>query len=253
MSLTSRLKSGIRRVGTRVRYVGRRRYCPICGNHASSFQARGVPRREEVRCPFCRSLERHRLVWLFFDRRTDLWQPPVKRMLHIAPEACFEEPFRSSSYIDWLSADLQSPRAMVRMDVTDMHFPAESFDVVYCSHVLEHVPDDRTAMRELARVLKRTGWAVIQVPISDDPTFEDPDIVDPREREIAFGQHDHVRRYGRDIEERLTEAGFVVDACVASDVATLQEIERMRLDSSEILDFCRRDPAFAEVPANSVV
>jgi ubiquinone/menaquinone biosynthesis C-methylase UbiE len=108
-----------------------------------------------------------------------------------------------------MTADLHSP-AMVKMDITNIQFPDETFDVVYCSHVLEHVPDDRKAMREFYRVLKSNGWAVLLVPIIVEKTFEDPSIDKPKDRLRLFGQSDHVRKYGRDYVDRLRESGFSV-------------------------------------------
>jgi SAM-dependent methyltransferase len=99
------------------------------------------------------------------------------------------------------------------MDITDIPLDDGSFDMIVCSHVLEHVPDDRKAMRELFRVLRPGGWAVLQSPL--DParphTYEDWSITAPQERQRAFGQHDHVRIYGRDYGDRLEEAGFRVE------------------------------------------
>jgi len=118
---------------------------------------------------------------------------------------------------------------MVKMDVTNIQFPNESFDVIYCSHVLEHIPDDRRAMREFCRVLKSDGWAILLVPVTSDQTFEDPSIVDPKERLKAFGQEDHVRRYGPDYIDRLSDAGFNVEMTKVSDLADSTEAVRMGL------------------------
>jgi SAM-dependent methyltransferase len=96
-----------------------------------------------------------------------------------------------------------NPRAMVRMDITDIQYPKDTFDVIYCSHVLEHVVDDRKAMREFHRVLRPDGWALLLVPITVEKTFEDPSVTDPEERLSVFGQEDHVRCYGPDYVERL--------------------------------------------------
>src|SRR5262249_12426105 len=84
-------------------------------------------------------------------------------------------------------------------------------------HVLEHVPDDRRAMREFYRVLKPGGWAILLVPITVERTFEDPAVVDPAERLRLFGQEDHVRRYGPDYGDRLSEAGFAVSGVNVSE------------------------------------
>ena len=148
-------------------------------------------------------------------------------MLHIAPEYGMEPRLRRSLGAGYVTADLTDPEVMVRIDITNIDFPAESFDVIYCSHVLEHVADDRKAMRELQRVLKRDGWGVLQVPIRPGVTYEDPTIVDPQERLRAFGQEDHVRQYGDDFADRLREAGFDVQVVRADDVIHRDDWERL--------------------------
>jgi SAM-dependent methyltransferase len=234
------MKSRLKAAAKKIRYFGRKRFCPVCENHASSFEPMGVIRREEAKCPYCGSLERHRLFWLFFDKHSALFSPPRKKMLHVAPEPIFEKKFSRSENIDYLTADLANPRAMVKMDITDIRYPDNSFDVIYCSHVLEHVLDDRKAMREFRRVLKPSGWAVLQVPINAEKTFEDPSITDPAERERVFGLRSHVRRYGPDYEERLKEAGFLVKRISATDIVSEKDMERMRISNAEAVFYCTK-------------
>jgi SAM-dependent methyltransferase len=229
-----------KRALNRVRYFGQARYCPVCDNGARRFLPHGVVKRPEARCPMCGALERHRLMWLFFQRRTNLLDGTPKRMLHVAPEVGFQTKLTRAAGLDYLSADLLDPDVMVKMDITDIQYPDASFDVIYCSHVLEHVPDDRKAIREFHRVLRPTGWAVIQVPITAEETFEDPTITDPAERERLFGQHDHVRRYGPDYLDRLREAGFRVELVPVPDVATQAEVAQMGLPVAEEIFLCRR-------------
>jgi ubiquinone/menaquinone biosynthesis C-methylase UbiE len=127
------------------------------------------------------------------------------------------------------------------MDLTDIQFTDQAFDFIFCSHVLEHVPDDRQAMREMNRVLKRDGWAVMQVPLSREITYEDWSIVKPQERLKAFGQDDHVRRYGHDFEDRLRDTGFHVTRSTVSDVAQPNEAIRLGLTSaSGDIFFCTK-------------
>jgi ubiquinone/menaquinone biosynthesis C-methylase UbiE len=128
----------------------------------------------------------------------------------------------------------------VTMDITDIQYPDESFDVIYCSHVLEHVPEDRQALREFYRVLRRGGWAVLLVPITADRTCEDPSAVDPSERKRVFGQEDHVRRYGPEFRDRLCEAGF--DVCVrqVSELCSEEEAVRMGLTAASGAIYCCR-------------
>ncbi len=134
---------------------------------------------------------------------------------------------------------------MEHFDITDIPYPDETFDVIYASHVLEHVPDDRRAMREIRRVLRTGGWAVLLVPMFGATTKEDPTVIDPAERERLFGQDDHVRLYGHDgeYERRLTEAGFDVRA--ETFVADLgpERIRRYRLVSGEIIHLCTKPSA----------
>lgn len=194
---------------TRLRHLGLARYCPVCRSHLQRFVSYG-PTRPECECPVCGSLERHRLIWLFLNDETDLFDGRRKRLLHLAPEWSFTEIFCRLSYIDYVTADLASPLSMVRGDITALPFPSGCFDVIYCSHVLEHIPDDRKAMKELFRVLKPTGWFLPDVPLqTNGATIEDPDA-GPEERTERFGQSDHVRFYGADFKDRLQEVGFNV-------------------------------------------
>ena len=214
-----------------VAYRGKGRWCPICDTETRRFRPFGVDeRREQAMCVHCGALERHRLVWLYFERHTDLFTLPPKRMLHIAPEPC-EGRIKRQVGSGYVSADLTDPTVDVRCDVTKIPYPDAAFDVVYCSHVLEHIPDDRQAMRELRRVLTPHGYAVFLVPITAATTFEDPTITDPRQRLLAFGQEDHVRRYGPDFVDRVREAGFTVRVVRAADIATPAEIATMGLDA----------------------
>jgi ubiquinone/menaquinone biosynthesis C-methylase UbiE len=130
----------------------------------------------------------------------------------MAPEANLQKVLMAQPNIEYLSADLSSPVAAVQMDITDIEYEDDSFHVVICNHVLEHVPDDRKAMAELYRVLKPEGWAILQVPISLslNQTYEDPMVISPEEREKVFGQSDHVRIYAKDYKDRLEQAGFRV-------------------------------------------
>ena len=215
-------------------YLGWARYCPVCREWVRSFEPFGVVPRPDARCPACGSLERHRLAWAFFEGQTNLFDGSPKSMLHIAPEGQFEERLRQVPGIEYLTADLHNPRAMVKMDITDIQYPDNSFDVIYCSHVLEHVPDDRKAMSELRRVLKADGWALILVPVTAEKTFEAPSVTDPAQRERLLGQYDHVRRYGPDFENRLEEAGFTVTRICSTDIMSMQNIVRLGVQREEI-------------------
>jgi SAM-dependent methyltransferase len=192
------------------RFSGRERYCPLCQSQVRLFLPFGDLRiRPNAWCPGCGSLERHRLAWMVLQQKTNLFEPFEKSLLHIAPEEVMGDKFRNLSYLDYLSADLSMRGAMVKMDITEIPYPDNTFDIIYCSHVLEHVPDDRQAMRELYRVLKPDGFALLMVPVTRrEKTFEDPSITDPAERAKEFGQADHVRIYGSDFKDRLEDSGF---------------------------------------------
>ena len=194
-------------------------YCPVCDHYHVAFEPFGLVPRQNAKCPSCGALERHRLIWTFLRTRTDLFDGKPKRMLHVAPEASLRPRLAAIPNIDYVTADLNNPYASVRLDITDMPIvESRTIDVLYCSHVLEHVSDDRKAMRECARVLKTSGWAAFVVPITAPRTFEDPSVTDPEERERLFGQSDHVRRYGPDFADRLRESGFEVRVYTADDV-----------------------------------
>lgn len=221
--------------------------CPICGTRAAAFGPAGRRRpAPDRRCPGCGSLERHRAVWLYLVERTELFQRP-HRMLHVAPESHLGPCLQLQPHIDYLSADLDPLAGMVELDVTDIDLPDASFDVIYASHVLEHVPDDRRAMRELFRVLRPGGWAVLQVPIWGATTIEDPSITDPAERTRLFGQEDHVRMYGRDgvYEQRLRDAGFDVSVVPFVRELAPELVTRFRLRDAEDIHLCRRPTADA--------
>jgi ubiquinone/menaquinone biosynthesis C-methylase UbiE len=153
-------------------------------------------------------------------------------MLHIAPEACFEPVFKKMANIDYLTADLYNPQAMIKMDITHIEYTDESFDIILCNHVLEHILDDKKAIGELYRVLKRNGWAILLVPIVGEKTIEDPSIVSPEERLKFFGQEDHVRQYGTDYIDRLYSAGFTVSVTKVSDLVDHDEAIRFGLANS---------------------
>jgi len=129
---------------------------------------------------------------------------------------------------------------MVQMDITDIRLSDNVFSIIYCSHVLEHIPDDRKALSELYRVLKPGGWAVLKVPVGGDETYEDFTIVDPEERKEHFGQSDHVRRCGRDYVERIRAAGFIAECVRATDLITESECHRMRIWPEELIFFCQK-------------
>jgi len=220
-------------------YYGNSRWCPVCGNSSRKFRAFGR-RQLDARCIHCDAFERHRFAWLFLNRNTDLFDGKRKHMLHVAREGCFEQQFRKLLGDGYVTADLRDPTAMVKMDIAHIQYPDESFDVVFCSHVLDQVPDDKQAMRELHRVLKKDGWAILLVPITRDRTLEQSTISDPVERQRLFGG-EHVRHYGPDYADRLRQAGFHVTITQVSDLFGKQEAIRMGLTpASGDIHYCTK-------------
>ena len=137
------------RFARKLLFFGFSRYCTICKSPLRFFEPYGLAQRPDARCPVCKTLERHRSLWLFFKLKTDLFNATPRRMLYIAPVKALLSEFNSIPNLDCLTADLNNPEAMERMDITDIHHPDNSFDIIFCSHVLEHIPDDRKAIREL--------------------------------------------------------------------------------------------------------
>jgi SAM-dependent methyltransferase len=196
----------LRRTGNLI-YRGDTVACPCCGSTYRKFHALGLENRM---CWSCGSLERDRLLWLLFDRRPQMLAPGM-RILHVAPERALQPRLDSLPGVEYVAGDLDARYAHDRIDVTALGFSDDSFDAILCNHVLEHVPDDERAIRELRRVLRPGGWAILLVPLVDRATTdEDPGVTDRAERVRRFGQHDHVRQYGWDYLDRLEKAGFDV-------------------------------------------
>ena len=223
------MKSKLRKKITQlIAKVGNARYCPICEENYTYFDSAGLIPRKNSRCIGCGSLERHRLCWLYFLRCTSIFSTSPKKFLHIAPEIIFKKKF-ASHFPDgtYLTADLLADDVDIKMDITAIQFPDGEFDFIYCSHVFEHIPDDKKAMREIHRVLSVDGTAILLVPITTTRTYEDPTVDNPHDREALYGQNDHVRRYGPDYQDRLSEAGFHVEKFQPSDFLSKKEIDKM--------------------------
>ncbi len=218
---------------------------PIDGNSFRKFLPYGYSKqRKNALSPSTLSLERHRLMWLFLKNETSFFTSSKKiKTLHIAPEQCFLKIFKKQKNLDYVTSDLESPIADVKADICNLPFKDDSFDVVFCNHVLEHIPDDKKAMQELFRVLKKGGFGVFQIPqdMSRENTFEDASITDKKERTKIFGQYDHVRVYGRDYFNKLRSVGFKVDEVDYTQRITPEELERFCLMKNEILPVCYKE------------
>jgi len=189
-----------------------KRTCPIC-NFQGGFQETGNPPRTDATCPICGSFERHRLFWLWYLKNPRALLPPI---IHFAAEVFFAEFFKerldSSNY---MTANI-SGNPDIFLNIESINLPNSSVSTVICNHVLEHV-NDRKALSEIHRVLSKNGILIVSVPIIEgwEKTYEDSSIQSPEERELHFGQSDHIRYYGRDFRDRLNEAGFIFDEITA--------------------------------------
>lgn len=226
-------------------YRGNAVECTVCGHTFSKFLPYGYDgsaKRENVLCPHCLTLERHRALWLFFKEKTDLFTRNGGSLLHIAPEQPLMPLLRKLPNLRYTTADIESPLADVKCDIMAMPFADSSFDIILCNHVLEHVSDDAQAMRELYRVLKPGGWAVLQVPIDYNrtTTLEDPTIVTEADRVKHYWQKDHVRLYGLDYADKLRAAGFAVEMNDLVPNLPAQLRERYRLQSTEYIPICKK-------------
>jgi len=210
---------------------------PIDGKQFRTFLPYGyVNPRDNVLSPSTLSLERHRLLWLYLKEYTDFFTSALK-VLHFAPEQAFYKRFRGLKNLEYTTTDLDSPLADISADICDLPFDDNSFDVILCNHVLEHIPDDLKAMKELYRILKPGGWGIFQIPQDLDRavTFEDDSITDKKERAKIFGQYDHVRIYGKDYFDKLRDVGFQVEEVDHTRQLSPEEINRYRLATGEII------------------
>jgi SAM-dependent methyltransferase len=214
------------------------------------FKSFGVNKRENAQCETCGSLERHRLLWLYLHEKTTLFNCiESKKLLHFAPEKIFYQRFSELQNVEYFPCDLNEDKfkgykgkAVVCADMTEIPYVDNSFDFIICNHVLEHIPDDGLAMRELRRVLKSSGWAILQVPIdySLETTYEDFSINTPEGRAKAFGRYDHVRWYGRDYKSKLEDQGFKVVEDPFVKKFSKEELYKYGMFANEMVYFCQK-------------
>lgn len=217
-------------------FKGTRFTDPIDGSRYRKFLPYGYGEilRQNALCPGTLSLERHRLLWLYLQNETPFFSNSLK-VLHVAPEQVFYQKFKQFKHWEYTTTDLHSPLADVKADLCALPFDHNSFDLILCNHVLEHIPNDQKAMQELYRVLKNGGTVIAQVPLDAErkTTFEDDSIIDPKERTRIFGQYDHVRVYGIDYFDRWAAAGFEVHKVDYISKLKPESIEKFGLPKKE--------------------
>jgi predicted SAM-dependent methyltransferase len=221
-------------------FFGKACYCPVCNSHVRAFYPAGTIKRDNAMCPVCGLVERHRFIWCFLKRKTDLFSTPEQKFLHIAPEQFLVKKIRRIKTITYYSIDIEPGKALEQMDITDLQYPDSFFDVIFCSNVLEHVMDDTKAMQEMYRVLKLSGWVMVMVPLKGKTTYEDSSIDTPAGRRKQFGLEDHVRVYGLDLIQRLENAGFTVTLIKPADIINQNEVDTLHLIDSERIFFCEK-------------
>jgi len=239
VSLAVRAQRAARRRLDAARHRGDAVECPICGGRYRHFKPDW--NRANAVCWRCGAQERHRTTWLLLERRPDLLRGAAS-LLHFAPEWCLEHRLRAVEGLRYVTADLDPALGQLQLDLTDLALEDGAFEAILCSHVLEHVEDDATAMRELHRVLAPGGWALVMVPLDHGrtETYEDPSITDPDARRAAFWQHDHVRLYAPDIASRLARAGFAVERVSLTEELGPQGAAHHGLLAEDDVFLCRR-------------
>ncbi len=236
--------SSVFRLFAPILFKGNQVECPVCERKFRKFLSYGssVAHRENVLCPYDLTLERHRLMWLYLKQESDFFTAPHLNVLHIAPEQCFYKQFKKQSNLNYLTGDLVSPIADLHFDLHHIPLEDNTYDVIFCNHVMEHVDDALVCMKELFRVMKPGGWGIMQVPQDhqNEITFEDKSITTPEDREKYYWQKDHVRLFGKDYPEWLSKAGFKVEIAFENNPLTAELIEKYRLQKEEILHIVRK-------------
>ncbi|MDX6562283.1 MAG: hypothetical protein QOD65_2097 [Gaiellales bacterium] len=235
----SRLREAVRVRAATARHRGHAVECPLCANGFDRFK--NDWNRPNALCWRCGSHERHRAQWLLLERRPGLLRA-AGSLLHFSPEWCLRRRLSARPGLRYVTTDLDRTQdADLRLDVTAIDLPDGAFDAIFCSPVLEHVPDAAAGLAELCRVTAPGGFTLVMVPLAMDraATYEDASITDPADREREFLQSDHVRLYAPDIADRLRAAGFVVEIADLHAELGPAIAARHGLLASDLIFLCR--------------
>ena len=225
-----------------LKYKGSAVECNCCGNEFSEFLAYGNEERENAICPRCNSLERNRVLWMYLEKKLEITKRHWK-VLHFAPERTLEKRFKTLSNISYFGVDLNPQLADYQVDITDIPYKKNTFDLIICSHVLGHVPDEPKAIQEMRRVLSPDGLAIIMtvIDINNKETYENPTVKTPAERLKNYGEDDLTRLHGMDFGQRLAKEGFEVERLDYR--LTFSEAEQQRFGlgrgEREVLYLCK--------------
>lgn len=217
----------------KIKYFGFKYKCPVCKSTLRSFKE--YHNQLNVRCPLCWSFARHRFAWLIITTKTNLFDGSPKKMLHFAPLKRFEKIFKNIPNLDYITTDLDRPDVMVKMDITDIPYSDNFFDIIYCSAVIEHILEDYKALCELRRTVKSSGWVLIYTSFKENQkTIEATPDMSPEDRVRLLGQADHVRLYGADFKDLLVKAGFKIQHFRWSDFVATEEADRYRIKGQHL-------------------
>lgn len=235
------LPKGMHNFAGGIYWFGLKYQCSVCGWRFRDFRPMACNPDFKELCIRCGSVARHRFIWLFLKNNTNLFSARLK-VLHFAAERAFSVRLSRLPNLDYTTADVEggyTPGTEI-LDLQDIRKPDCTYDVVLCIHVLEHVEDDAKAMREIFRVLKPGGWAILNphMDLSLERTREDPSVTSPEERKRLFNQEDHYRVYGRDLKERLERAGFDVKFVPHMDTIPPRLQEKYSLQTTGVIVLC---------------
>ena len=218
-------------------FIGSKFTDPINGKNYSRFLSYGYNiLRPNALCPGTFSLERHRLLWLYLNSKTNI-ENQFLNVLHVAPEQVFFKKFKKFKNWTYTTTDLNSPLADIKADLCNLPFKNNTYDLILCNHVLEHIVDDIKALKEIYRVLKPGGKAILQVPIDleKEKSYEDNKIINPEDRNKHFGQYDHVRIYGMDFFQKLSKVGFRFEKIDLTSKLSEVDIKKYGLIKGELI------------------